>query len=111
MRELEAEGGIPARHARYQRNMDVLVNNFEELGFKLYVDKTWQGPIIATFLYPEGRKFDFQDMYCYIKDRGYAIYPGKLTDADTFRIGVIGEIYEEDIEKLTEIMREYMAQA
>lgn len=47
----------------------------------------------------------------YIKDRGYAIYPGKLTDADTFRIGVIGEIYEEDIEKLTEIMREYMAQA
>ena len=90
--------------------MDVLVNNFEELGFKLYVDKTWQGPIIATFLYPEGRKFDFQDMYCYIKDRGYAIYPGKLTDADTFRIGVIGEIYEEDIEKLTEIMREYMAQ-
>ena len=52
--------------------MDVLVNNFEELGFKLYVDKTWQGPIIATFLYPEGRKFDFQDMYCYIKDRGYA---------------------------------------
>ena len=111
LRELEAEGGIPARHARYQKNMDVLVKNFEELGFKLYVDRAWQGPVIATFLYPEGRHFDFQDMYRYIKDRGYAIYPGKLTDADTFRIGVIGEIYEEDIENLTEIMREYMAQA
>ena len=69
------------------------------------------GTDYCTFLYPAGRQFDFQDMYRYIKDRGYAIYPGKLTDADTFRIGVIGEIYEEDIEKLTEIMREYMAQA
>lgn len=108
IKELKNEGGIEARHARYQKNMDTLVENFEKLGFKLYVDKAWQGPIIATFLYPEGRKFDFQDMYHYIKERGYAIYPGKLTDADTFRIGVIGEIYEEDIQKLTEIMQEYM---
>lgn len=87
IKELKNEGGIEARHARYQKNMDTLVENFEKLGFKLYVDKAWQGPIIATFLYPEGRKFDFQDMYHYIKERGYAIYPGKLTDADTFRIG------------------------
>lgn len=111
MKELEAEGGIAARHARYQNNMDTLVRNFEELGFKLYVDKAWQGPIIATFLYPEGRHFDFKDMYAYIKERGYAIYPGKLTDVDTFRIGVIGEIYEEDINRLTQIMKDYMAQA
>ena len=108
IKELKNEGGIEARHARYQNNMDTLVKNFEKLGFKLYVDQAWQGPVIATFLYPEGRKFDFQDMYHYIKERGYAIYPGKLTDADTFRIGVIGEIYEEDIQKLTEIMQEYM---
>lgn len=52
-----------------------------------------------------------QEMYTYIKERGYAIYPGKLTDVDTFRIGVIGEIYEEDIWKLTEIMKSYMEQA
>ena len=74
-------------------------------------DKAWQGPIIATFLYPEGKHFDFQEMYAYIKERGYAIYPGKLTDADTFRIGVIGEIYEEDVLRLTEIMKSYMEQA
>lgn len=110
MKELQQEGGIKARHARYQKNMDTLVENFEKLGFRLYVDRAWQGPIIATFLYPEGKHFDFQDMYAYIKERGYAIYPGKLTDADTFRIGVIGEIYEEDIEKLTEIMKSYMEQ-
>lgn len=108
MKELNEEGGIAARHARYQRNMDLLIENFEQLGFRLYVDKKQQGPIIATFLYPEGKTIDFQDMYAYIKDRGYAIYPGKLTDIDTFRIGVIGEIYENDIHKLTGIMKDYL---
>ena len=93
-----------------RKNMDTLVENFENLGFRLYVDKAWQGPIIATFLYPEGKHFDFQEMYAYIKERGYAIYPGKLTDADTFRIRVIGEIYEEDVLRLTEIMKSYMEQ-
>ncbi len=41
--------------------------------------------------------------------RGYAIYPGKVTDADTFRIGNIGEIYEEDILKLCGIIEEFFA--
>ena len=108
MEELKAEGGIAARHARYQHNMDTLIKEFEDLGFQLYVDRTYQGPIIATFLYPEGLVFDFKQMYGYIKERGYAIYPGKLTDRETFRIGVIGEIYEEDIMKLTAIMKSYM---
>ncbi len=110
MKELEEEGGIATRHARYQHNMDLLVKNFSELGFRLYVDEKWQGPIIATFLYPKGMQIDFSDMYAYIKERGYAIYPGKLTDQDTFRIGVIGEIYEADIERLTAIMKAYLAQ-
>ena len=43
-------------------------------------------------------------MYDYIKERGYAIYPGKVTEAATFRIGNIGEIYKEDVEKLCGIM-------
>ena len=47
-------------------------------------------------------------MYCFIKDRGYAIYPGKVTDAETFRIGNIGEIYLEDMERLCEIFREFL---
>lgn len=108
IQELKEEGGILARHKRYQANMDLLIQNFEQLGFRLYVDKANQGPIIATFLYPEGKTIDFHEMYMFIKERGYAIYPGKLTDKETFRIGVIGEIYEEDIQELTKIMKEYM---
>ena len=71
------------------------------------VEKAVQGPIITTFLYPD-TDFDFAQMYRFIKERGYAIYPGKLTDKDTFRIGTIGEIYEEDILRLAQIMKEYM---
>ena len=47
-------------------------------------------------------------MYEYIKDRGYAIYPGKVTEAATFRIGNIGEIYHEDVEKLCSIVKEFL---
>ena len=65
---------------------------------------------ISTNFYPEHHNFSFQEMYEFIKDRGYAIYPGKVTDADTFRIGNIGEIYRDDIEKLCDIFAEFFAQ-
>ncbi|WP_259757441.1 2-aminoethylphosphonate--pyruvate transaminase [Lactococcus lactis] len=108
LKELEAEGGIQVRHARYLDNMETLVNSFAELGLKHYLSEQKQSPFIATFEYPEGN-FKFEDMYNFVKERGYAIYPGKLMGMNTFRIGVIGEIYREDIEKLTEIIREYFA--
>ena len=79
-----------------------------QLGMKPYIAKEYQGPIITTFYYPKSHKFSFQEMYQYIKDRGYAVYPGKVTTADTFRIGNIGEIYKEDIIKVYEILKEFL---
>ena len=84
--ELAQEGGIPAT----------------------YIDGSHQGPIITTFFYPAGVSFRFEEFYRYIKERGYAIYPGKLTEMDTFRIGNIGEIYPEDIDKLTGIIAAFL---
>lgn len=104
--ELVAEGGIIERNKRYQNNMTILINGFEKLGLKSYLDEEVQGPIIATFEYPSD-DFSFEEMYEFVKKRGYAIYPGKLLNMNTFRIGVIGEIYEEDINKLIDIMKEY----
>lgn len=106
--ELEEEGGIPARAARYLENNNYLIEKMKELGIRPYIDGKYQGPIITTFYYPDGCHFSFQEMYRYIKDRGYAIYPGKVTDADTFRIGNIGEIYKEDMEKLFKIIKEFL---
>lgn len=108
LRELEAEGGIPARAKRYAENNQLLISNMKALGIKPYIDGKYQGPIITTFYYPSNCGFSFEEMYKYIKDRGYAIYPGKVTDADTFRIGNIGEIYKEDIEKLTAIIGQFL---
>lgn len=81
----------------------------KEMGIQAYIGEEHQGPIITTFFYPEHHNFSFQEMYEFIKERGYAIYPGKVTDADTFRIGNIGEIYEEDILKLCDIFEEFFA--
>lgn len=108
LKEMEEEGGIPARAKRYEENNHLLIQRMAEMGIHPYIGSEHQGPIITTFLYPEHHNFSFQEMYQYIKDRGYAIYPGKVTDADTFRIGNIGEIYKEDIEKLCSIIKEFL---
>ena len=106
--EMKAEGGIPARNKRYTENEKLLVAEMSKLGYKTYIDALHQGPIITTFLYPDNANYTFKEMYEFIKERGYAIYPGKVTEAETFRIGTIGEIYKEDIEKLITILKEFL---
>ena len=106
--EMIEEGGIIARSKRYYDNNRLLITKMKEMGIKSYVDLAYQGPIITTFYYPEGKDFAFDKMYNYIKARGYAIYPGKLTTAQTFRIGNIGEIYETDILKLCSIIKDFL---
>lgn len=104
--ELMAEGGIRARFLRYKKNNRMLREKLSELGFQAYISEEKQSPIITTFLFPY-EKFDFTDFYSFVKERGFVLYPGKLTEAETFRIGNIGEIYEEDIRTLCEIIRAY----
>lgn len=108
LEELEKEGGVKARAKRYLENNRELIRRMEAMGIRPYIDEEHQGPIITTFFYPEGKKFSFDEMYRYIKERGYAIYPGKVTDADTFRIGNIGEIYLEDISRVCDILEEFL---
>ena len=108
LKELDAEGGIPARNRRYAENNRQLIAGMEKMGFTTYIGKELQGPFITTFFYPEHAGFSFGEMYAFIKERGYAIYPGKLTDADTFRLGNIGEIYPEDVEKIGNIFRDFI---
>ena len=111
MEELDAEGGIPARAARYAANQRLLAERLTALGFRLYLDPAVQGPFITSFYYPAGSRFTFAEMYEYIKARGYVLYPGKVTTADTFRVGNIGEIYAEDIENLAAIMADFLKEA
>ncbi|MDK8643202.1 2-aminoethylphosphonate--pyruvate transaminase [Niallia taxi] len=105
--ELLEEGGVSARFKRYQHNNSVLRSRLAEIGFSAYITEEKQSPIITTFLYPS-EDFDFVEFYTYVKEKGFVLYPGKLTDINTFRIGNIGEIYESDIQELCKVINEYM---
>ncbi|SDD20147.1 2-aminoethylphosphonate--pyruvate transaminase [Belnapia rosea] len=100
LRLLEAEGGPAARLARYGENCRTLLAGMRRLGFELYLDQALQAPIIATFRMPEARPLAFDAFYDALAARGFLIYPGKLTQAETFRIGCIGAISRSDIERL-----------
>ena len=105
MQELEQEGGIAARYARYKQNHRTLVDGMRALGFQTLLPDAAQGPIITSFLYPKA-DFDFHAFYEALKAKGFVIYPGKISDADTFRIGNIGDIYPADMEALLQAVRE-----
>lgn len=108
LEEMKEEGGIEQRSKRYYDNNRLLIEKLGAMGMQAYIGGENQGPIITTFFYPENCHFSFTEMYQFIKERGYAIYPGKVTEAETFRIGNIGEIYQEDIIKLCDIIEEFL---
>ncbi len=89
------EGGIAGRGRRYRRNCEVLVSGMRALGFKPLLPDALQAPIIVTFHMPADPGFDFQIFYDRLAEKGYVIYPGKLTVADSFRIGCIGRLDEQ----------------
>jgi 2-aminoethylphosphonate-pyruvate transaminase len=95
--EHAAEGGVAARGARYRRNCRVLIDGMRDMGFRPLLRDALQAPIIVTFHTPADPAFDFALFYEKLRLRGYLIYPGKLTIADSFRIGCIGQVTEDDI--------------
>ena len=94
LEQFVAEGGLPARGARYRRNCDVLIDGMTRLGFKLFLEPRHQAPIIVTFHAPADPHYDFQKFYDRVREKGFVLYPGKLTQVDTLRVGCIGAIDE-----------------
>ena len=105
MDELAEEGGVEARHNRNCENHRVLVDGMRSLGFQTLLPDEIQSPVITSFLYPHA-DFNFKTFYTQLKERGFVIYPGKISQADTFRIGNIGDVHPEDFRQLIEIIRE-----
>src|SRR5437867_4060288 len=106
LKELELEGGVAARGARYRRNHETLVAGMKELGFRVYLDPKVQSCIITSFYYPSDPNFNFQTLYRRLSDKGFIIYPGKISQADTFRIGSVGRLFEADMRALLAAIRE-----
>ena len=90
--QYQAQGGLPARLARYTGNCAALISGMRALGLKTFLPDALQAPIIVTFHSPPDPKYDFAEFYRRVRDRGFILYPGKLTAVDTFRVGCIGAI-------------------
>ncbi|MCA0432674.1 MAG: 2-aminoethylphosphonate--pyruvate transaminase [Proteobacteria bacterium] len=108
LRELDAEGGIAMRRARYQRNASELITRMRAMGFTPLLKDEDAGPIIQTFLTPRDPKFDFEVFYEALRVRGFAIYPGKLTKRPSFRIGTIGQIDEQVVRAFARAVEEVL---
>ena len=91
--ELDDEGGVSGRAARYRANQDALMSGMSELGFDPYLLPEYQSHIITSFRYPAHPNFDFNGFYARLSERGFVIYPGKVSGADCFRIGTIWHIF------------------
>lgn len=106
--EHAAEGGVAGRGKRYRENAKVLIDGMRAMGFRTLLPEKQQAPIIITFHMPTDPKFVFQSFYDGLKDRGYVIYPGKLTVADSFRMGCIGRLYPEHMKGALAAVREVL---
>ena len=97
IQEFIDEGGVEGRGRRYTENCRVLIDGMVALGFEPLLSHNLQAPIIVTFHTPGDANYDFERFYSALRAKGYAIYPGKLTRADSFRIGCIGRISPADL--------------
>lgn len=98
--QFHAEGGQVARGARYTANRRALVRGMASLGLKPLLDEAVQSPIIVTFHAPTHPAWDFKTFYEGVRARGFILYPGKLTQIETFRVGCIGAITPNDIDQV-----------
>jgi 2-aminoethylphosphonate-pyruvate transaminase len=103
--ELDQEGGVAARGERYRRNHETLLRGLATLGVRPYLDPAVQAYVITAFHFPESPAFSFPEFYRRLSDRGFIIYPGKLTQVNTFRIGTIGRLFPSDIDQLVQAIR------
>jgi 2-aminoethylphosphonate-pyruvate transaminase len=90
--QYQAQGGQAARLARYTENCAALISGMRQLGFQTFLPDSLQAPIIVTFYSPADPAYEFGEFYRRVRDRGFILYPGKLTAVDTFRVGCIGAI-------------------
>lgn len=99
---------VEKRNKRYIECCEILWNCIEELGLKILVPKEKSSMLLTTIVEPETKKYTFKSLHDYLYERGFTIYPGKISSNNTFRIANIGDIYPEDMIRFTEVFKEFM---
>ena len=99
LKQFQAQGGVASRAARYRKNCETLIDGMEKLGFVSFLPRAIQAPIITTWHAPADPKYNFNVFYDKVRERGFTLYPGKLTQVETFRVGCIGAIGDAEIKQ------------
>jgi 2-aminoethylphosphonate-pyruvate transaminase len=107
--ELEREGGVAGRAARYRANRERLLAGMQRLGFNEIVAAEHQSDVITAFRCPRHAAFVFEEFYDRLRRMNVVIYPGKLPGIDSFRIGTIGRIYPEDLDAVVHAIGDVLA--
>jgi len=100
--------GIENRYARYAACWDELAKAVKRIGLKMLVPEAIQSKLITAVINPPSPKYSFDALHDLAKSNGFTIYPGKLSDADTFRIANIGDIRPHEMAAFTKLLEEYM---
>jgi len=108
--QFHAEGSTSARGARYQKNCDTLISGLRALGLQTYLNDELQAPIIVTFHAPQHPNYQFAKLYQGVREKGFILYPGKLTQVETFRVGCIGAVDAEVMSRAVQAIGQTLAE-
>lgn len=108
IKEFWAEGGVVARNRRYRNSYVTLKQGLQELGFQFLVASEHESHILMTLLNPEDPQYSFATLHDKLYERGFTIYPGKLSEAKTFRLAVMGDIQADDIKNFLSAFAEVL---
>ncbi len=110
IQEHKKQGGVEGRGKKYKKNCEIICNGMKDLGFEQLLPDNLQAPIIITFKQPNDPKFNFEKFYNALSEKNFLIYPGKLTVAETFRIGCIGNLDEQDMRDTIKAVKEVVTE-
>ena len=110
IQEHKEQGGVEGRGKKYKKNCEIICNGMKDLGFEQLLPDNLQAPIIITFKQPNDPKFNFEKFYNALSEKDFLIYPGKLTVAETFRIGCIGNLDEQDMMDTIKAVKEVVTE-
>lgn len=100
------EEGEEAKWARHTRVFNAIHKGLDELGFKEAIKREWQSGLVVSPIYPDDKNWNFEKVHDYCYERGFTIYPGKISNTNTFRLCALGAIDEKDIEDFFVVFRE-----
>ena len=100
------EVGEEAKFARHRRVIDAIHEGLAQMGLREVIRRDIQSGLVASVQYPDDENWDFERVHDYCYERGFTIYPGKISTTNTFRLCALGTIDAPDIEAFFKVLRE-----